>query len=96
MKGFIFRANHCYRLQICASYRSAVTFGTEESHIEAISSRKSSSLGNEIRPEVRVCNYCGTTLNTKPSTQMSPTGGDERSNGQPQTQLFSDTRFASK
>jgi hypothetical protein len=52
-----------------ASYRSAVTLGIEESHIAAISSRKSTSLSDEIRLEIRVCNYCGTTL-----TQSHPLG----------------------
>jgi hypothetical protein len=54
MKGFTLPANHCYKLQvITVSYLSATTLGTEESHIAAIiSSRKSISMGNEIRPEV--------------------------------------------
>jgi len=76
MKGFIFRATDCHRLQIIrASHRCAVTLGAEESHIAAIGSRKSSSLGNEIRPEVRVCNYCGTTLTQSQPLKCHPQEG---------------------
>ena len=60
---------------ICASYRSVITLQTEEPHIAAISSRKSNSLGNEIRPEVRVCNYRSSTLTQSRPLKCHPQEG---------------------
>jgi len=97
MKGFIFRAYHCYGPQIIrASDRSAITFETEESHIAAISSRKSNSLGNEIRREVRVCNYCGTTLTQSHPLKCHPQEGTKGLADSHKHSYLVDTRFAGK